>query len=96
MERGQPSCMVRLEWLTQMHHFLSSDAYILDAAPPAATGVKPISLWLPTLTQGIILCRPFERLKEKIIFDMGECFYLYFLMHENCFKLYLLYDVSIY
>jgi hypothetical protein len=39
--RGQPSFMIYREWLTQVHHCLSSDVHILDAAPPVATVADP-------------------------------------------------------
>lgn len=37
---GQPSCMVCQEWLTRVHHSLSSNIHILDTAPPLAMGTN--------------------------------------------------------
>jgi len=48
--RGQASCMVHQEWLTWVYHHLSSDAGILDAAPPVAMGAELGSMWSPTFT----------------------------------------------
>jgi hypothetical protein len=43
-EQRQPSHMVRPVWLTQMHHRLLSDVYILDMTPRMAKGAEPGSL----------------------------------------------------
>jgi hypothetical protein len=43
-EGGQPSCMVCWELLTRVHHHLSYNVHILDAAPPMATGAESGSL----------------------------------------------------
>jgi hypothetical protein len=56
MGGAQPSCMVRQEWFTRVHHRLLSDVHILDAASPVTTGVESGILVIVNLTPMAQLC----------------------------------------